>query len=207
MLTTIAIALVDNPIGCLVEDLIFQGGFDTSHIHWDAFDGVGSASRNGIYFLERGFGVRPGTDVMARGPRPSPSFGPARSTGTSSSTTKVCLVSHQWHHGRTKRIVHRGCTRSHGCSRRPAWHTVESFSEMSQRVIAEFPTLRVIATTVRHDTSANRNEWSAFAFAQITLTMDCISMISRYWTASVEETPSQLALSTASSSVRASPSH
>jgi hypothetical protein len=173
MLTTIAIALVDNPIGCLVEDLIFQGGFDTSHIHWDAFDGVGSA----------------------------------RSTGTSSSTTKVCLVSHQWHHGRTKRIVHRGCTRSHGCSRRPAWHTVESFSEMSQRVIAEFPTLRVIATTVRHDTSANRNEWSAFAFAQITLTMDCISMISRYWTASVEETPSQLALSTASSSVRASLSH
>jgi 2-dehydro-3-deoxygluconokinase len=36
---------------------------------------------------------------------------------------------------------------------------------MSQRIIAEFPALKVIATTVRNTTSANRNGWSAFAFA------------------------------------------
>jgi 2-dehydro-3-deoxygluconokinase len=57
--TSIATALVDNPVGRLVEDLILQGGVDTSHLHWQPFDGVGRDARNGIYFLERGFGVRP----------------------------------------------------------------------------------------------------------------------------------------------------
>ena len=65
--TSIATALVDNPVGRLVEDLILQGGVDTSHIHWSPFDGVGRESRNGIYFLERGFGVRPGLGMMDRG--------------------------------------------------------------------------------------------------------------------------------------------
>src|ERR1700679_3465112 len=65
--TSIATALVDNPVGRLVEDLILQGGVDTSHIHWSPFDGVGRDFRNGIYFLERGFGVRPGLGMMDRG--------------------------------------------------------------------------------------------------------------------------------------------
>ena len=65
--TSIATALVDNPVGRLVEDLILQGGVDTSHIHWSPFDGVGRESRNGIYFLERGFGARPGLGMMDRG--------------------------------------------------------------------------------------------------------------------------------------------
>ena len=65
--TSIATALVDNPVGRLVEDLILQGGVDTSHIHWSPFDGVGRDARNGIYFLERGFGVRPGLGMMDRG--------------------------------------------------------------------------------------------------------------------------------------------
>lgn len=65
--TSIATALVDNAVGRLVEDLILQGGVDTSHIQWSDFDGVGRESRNGIYFLERGFGVRAGLGVMDRG--------------------------------------------------------------------------------------------------------------------------------------------
>jgi 2-dehydro-3-deoxygluconokinase len=65
--TSVVPALVDNAAGRLVEDLVLQGGVDTSHIRWSAFDGVGRASRNGIYFLERGFGVRPGLGVMDRG--------------------------------------------------------------------------------------------------------------------------------------------
>ena len=65
--TTIATALVDNHIGRLVEDLILQGGVDTSHIRWIDFDGVGQVARNGIYFLERGFGVRGGVGMMDRG--------------------------------------------------------------------------------------------------------------------------------------------
>ena len=65
--TSVATALVDNQVGRLVEDLILQGGVDTSHIQWAEFDGVGRAARNGIYFLERGFGVRGGVGMMDRG--------------------------------------------------------------------------------------------------------------------------------------------
>ncbi len=64
---SVVTALVDNPIGRLVEDLMLQGGVDLSHIVWQPFDGVGASARNGIYFLERGFGVRPGLGVMDRG--------------------------------------------------------------------------------------------------------------------------------------------
>jgi 2-dehydro-3-deoxygluconokinase len=64
---SIVTALIDNPIGRLIEDLMLQGGVDLSHILWQPFDGVGNAARNGIYFLERGFGVRPGLGVMDRG--------------------------------------------------------------------------------------------------------------------------------------------
>jgi 2-dehydro-3-deoxygluconokinase len=67
MRTSIATALVDNMVGRLVEDLILQGGVDTSKIRWWAFDGIGRAARNGIYFLERGFGVRGGMGMMDRG--------------------------------------------------------------------------------------------------------------------------------------------
>jgi 2-dehydro-3-deoxygluconokinase len=65
--TTVATALVDNMVGRLVEDLILQGGVDTSHIRWSGFDGIGREARNGIYFLERGFGVRGAMGMMDRG--------------------------------------------------------------------------------------------------------------------------------------------
>ena len=65
--TAIVTALVDNPAGRLIEDLIRQGGVDTSHLRWSAFDGVGRETRNGLYFLERGFGVRAGLGMMDRG--------------------------------------------------------------------------------------------------------------------------------------------
>ena len=65
--TAIVTALVDNPVGRLVEDLMLQGGVDLSHVLWRAFDGVGVESRNGIYFLERGFGVRGALGSMDRG--------------------------------------------------------------------------------------------------------------------------------------------
>jgi 2-dehydro-3-deoxygluconokinase len=220
--TTIATALVDNPIGRLVEDLISQGGVDTSHIHWNSFDGVGSASRNGIYFLERGFGLRPGTGVMDRGHTAVSQLRPGQidwdaifgdegvrwfHTGgimaaLSESSTEVAreaMIAARRHHtvvsfdgnyrpslwrsrgGRQASIDvnrsllpmvdvlfgHEGDIASavEDHAHRPAWHTVESFSAMSQRIIAEFPALKVIATTVRNTTSANRNGWSAFAFA------------------------------------------
>ena len=51
-------ALVDNPVGRLVQDLMFQGGVDISHLVWVPFDGIGRAARNGLNFTERGFGLR-----------------------------------------------------------------------------------------------------------------------------------------------------
>ena len=65
--TAIVTALVDNAVGRLVEDLMLQGGVDTSAIHWVTFDGVGQASRNGLNFTERGFGVRGAVGVSDRG--------------------------------------------------------------------------------------------------------------------------------------------
>jgi 2-dehydro-3-deoxygluconokinase len=67
MRTSIATALVDNPVGRLVEDLVLQGGVDLSNVLWREFDGVGRKARNGVYFLERGFGVRGGMGMMDRG--------------------------------------------------------------------------------------------------------------------------------------------
>jgi 2-dehydro-3-deoxygluconokinase len=56
--TAVVTALADNPIGRLVEDLIFQGGVDSSLIRWMEYDGIGRTARNGLNFVERGFGVR-----------------------------------------------------------------------------------------------------------------------------------------------------
>ncbi len=64
---TVATALVDNPVGHLVEDLMLQGGVDTSHVLWRDYDGIGQNCRNGVYFLERGFGVRGALGSMDRG--------------------------------------------------------------------------------------------------------------------------------------------
>jgi 2-dehydro-3-deoxygluconokinase len=65
--TAIVTALVDNPVGRLLEDLMLQGGVDLSHLRWVEDDGVGRATRNGINFTERGFGVRAALGCSDRG--------------------------------------------------------------------------------------------------------------------------------------------
>lgn len=60
-------ALADNPIGRLVQDLIYQGGVDQSHTKWIDYDGVGRTVRNGMNFTERGFGVRAALGCSDRG--------------------------------------------------------------------------------------------------------------------------------------------
>ena len=67
METSIVTALADNPIGRLVQDLIYQGGVDQSHIKWLVFDGVGRTVRNGLNFTERGFGLRAALGCSDRG--------------------------------------------------------------------------------------------------------------------------------------------
>src|SRR5437870_12877068 len=48
--TAIVTALVDNPVGRLIEDLMLQGGCDLSYLKWVADDGVGRRARNGLNF-------------------------------------------------------------------------------------------------------------------------------------------------------------
>ncbi|UZN02711.1 sugar kinase [Cellulomonas sp. S1-8] len=60
-------ALADNEVGRLVEDLVLQGGVDTSYVRWVPDDGVGRTVRNGLNFTERGFGVRGAVGVSDRG--------------------------------------------------------------------------------------------------------------------------------------------
>ncbi|MDX6692550.1 MAG: 2-dehydro-3-deoxygluconokinase [Blastocatellia bacterium] len=67
MRTAIVTALADNAVGRLVEDLIYQGGVDQTHVRWVKYDGVGRDVRNGLNFTERGFGVRAALGCSDRG--------------------------------------------------------------------------------------------------------------------------------------------
>lgn len=63
----IVTALVDNEVGRLIEDLMLTGGLNLEYVRWVSFDGIGRASRNGLNFTERGFGVRGAIGVSDRG--------------------------------------------------------------------------------------------------------------------------------------------
>ena len=65
--TAIVTAFAKNPVGALVQDLIYQGGVDSSLIRWVDYDGVGRTIRNGLNFTERGFGVRAAVGCSDRG--------------------------------------------------------------------------------------------------------------------------------------------
>jgi 2-dehydro-3-deoxygluconokinase len=65
--TAIVTAIADNPVGRLLEDLLYQGGVDQSLIRWVDYDGVGRTVRNGLNFTERGFGVRAAVGCSDRG--------------------------------------------------------------------------------------------------------------------------------------------
>src|SRR2546428_3138352 len=60
-------ALVDTPVGRLVQDFIYQGGVDQSHVKWVKDDGVGRSVRNGLNFVERGYGARAAVGCSDRG--------------------------------------------------------------------------------------------------------------------------------------------
>lgn len=62
----IVTALADNAVGRLVEDLVLQGGVDTSLIRWAPDDGIGRTARNGLNFVERGYGIRGALGVSDR---------------------------------------------------------------------------------------------------------------------------------------------
>jgi 2-dehydro-3-deoxygluconokinase len=65
--TAVVTAIADNPIGRLLQDLLYQGGVDQSLVRWVPYDGVGRNVRNGLNFTERGFGVRAALGCSDRG--------------------------------------------------------------------------------------------------------------------------------------------
>jgi len=65
--TAIVTAFAKNPVGLLLQDLIYQGGVDSSLVRWAEYDGVGRTVRNGLNFTERGFGVRAALGCSDRG--------------------------------------------------------------------------------------------------------------------------------------------
>ena len=64
--TAVVTGIPENEIGFLLEDFILQGGVDTSHIKWFPYDGMGRTHRQGLNFVERGFGVRGAKGVSDR---------------------------------------------------------------------------------------------------------------------------------------------
>ena len=64
--TAVVTALVDNPVGRLVQDLLYQGGVEQVLL-WAKDDGVGRTVRNGLNFTERGYGVRAALGCSDRG--------------------------------------------------------------------------------------------------------------------------------------------
>jgi 2-dehydro-3-deoxygluconokinase len=221
----IVTALVDNPVGRLVEDLMLQGGVDLSHVLWQPFDGVGREARNGIYFLERGFGLRGGMGMMDRG-----NTAVSQLRAGQVDWDAIFSAGVRWFHtGGVMAALSEGSTelvragmeaaRRHGvvvsfdCNYRPslwktrggregsvgvnrslmplvdvlfghegdvaatvgpvslgpAWHTLDSYGPMAERVVKEFPTVKVIASTMRQATTANRNCWGGFCWAEGTV--------------------------------------
>ncbi|WP_326555255.1 sugar kinase [Micromonospora sp. NBC_01813] len=65
--TAVVTAFADNEVGRLLEDLVLQGGVDTSYVRWIPYDGLGRSVRNGLNFTERGFGVRGAVGTSDRG--------------------------------------------------------------------------------------------------------------------------------------------
>jgi 2-dehydro-3-deoxygluconokinase len=45
------------------------------------------------------------------------------------------------------------------------WHTLDSYGPMASRVVADFPNIKVIASTVRQAVTANTNNWGAYGWA------------------------------------------
>ncbi len=51
-------AITDNPVGRLLDDLMYQSGVNMEYVKWVPYDGIGRKVRVGLNFTERGFGLR-----------------------------------------------------------------------------------------------------------------------------------------------------
>jgi 2-dehydro-3-deoxygluconokinase len=219
-------ALVDNPAGRLVEDLMLQGGVDLSHLRWVEDDGVGRVARNGINFTERGFGVRAALGCSDRGHTAVSQLQPGQidwdfifgkegarwfHTGgifcaLSESTPLVAreameaahrhgaIVSYDLNYraslwksigGKQKALeVNRELAplidvmlgneedfmaalgfSVEGVDENLADLDTASFRRMIENVVAKYPNLKIVATTLRNAKTATRNDWGAVCYS------------------------------------------
>jgi 2-dehydro-3-deoxygluconokinase len=218
-------ALADNPVGRLVQDLIYQGGVDQSHVVWRKYDGVGRETRNGLNFTERGFGVRAAVGCSDRGHTAVSQLRPGEidwekifgqegarwlHTGgifcaLSETTPEVAREAMQaarrhgtaisydlnyrdslWRsiggHARARQVNRElaslvdvmigneedftACLgfEVEGLDEHHSKLDVGNFRKMIERVVAEFPNFKVVATTLRNAKTATVNDWGAVCF-------------------------------------------
>jgi 2-dehydro-3-deoxygluconokinase len=223
--TAVVTALVDNAVGRLVQDLVFQGGVDQSHVRWVRDDGVGRSARNGLNFTERGYGVRAALGCSDRGHTAVSQLRPGEidwdrvfgqegarwfHTGgifaALSETTPLVakeameaarrhgtLISYDLNYRPSLWKSIGGAARAQEVNRELARYVdvmlgneedftaclgfaVEgvdeslsaldpaSFGRMIERVVAEFPNFKVVATTLRQARTATCNDWGAVCY-------------------------------------------
>jgi 2-dehydro-3-deoxygluconokinase len=223
--TAIVTALADNPVGRLVQDLMYQGGVDQSHVKWVKYDGVGRTVRNGLNFTERGFGTRAALGCSDRGHTAVSQL----QSGDVDWKTIFDAEGSRWFHtggifaalSKTTPVVAKesmqaareaGTIISYDLNYRPSlWQAiggqacarevnrelaplvdvmigneedftaalgfevegmdehhskldVENFRRMIGRAVAEFPNLKIVATTLRNARTATMNEWGAVCY-------------------------------------------
>ncbi len=225
--TAIVTAFADNPIGRLVQDLIFRGGVDQSYVKWVPYDGVGRTVRNGLNFTERGFGLRAALGCPDRGNTAASQLTP----GELDWDKIFVRDGARWFHtggifaalSETTQLVAKeaiqaarrhGVMVSYDLNYRPSlWKSIggreraqevnrvlagyvdvmlgneedftsalgfevegldanlskldpDSFRRMIQGVIAAYPNLKVVATTLRNVKSATLNDWGAVCYCE-----------------------------------------
>jgi 2-dehydro-3-deoxygluconokinase len=223
--TAVVTAFADNPVGRLVQDLIYQGGVDQSHVKWVKYDGVGRTVRNGLNFTERGFGVRAALGCSDRGHTAAAQlragdidweriFGQEGARwfhcggifcALSETTPEVALeamtvarkygtiISYDLNYRDSLWKSIGGKARAQEVNRRLAEmvdvmlgneedftaalgfevdgldedHSqldAGNFRRMIERVVATYPNIKVVATTLRHARTATRNDWGAVLY-------------------------------------------
>src|SRR4051812_7889399 len=225
--TAVVTAFADNPVGRLLQDLIYQGGVDQSHVKWVAYDGVGRTVRNGLNFTERGFGVRGAVGLSDRGNTAvsqlragdidwNAIFAKERSrwfhTGgifaalsqttpevaheaMSSAKANDAVISYDLNYRESLWKAIGGKKRAtevngelvklvdvligneedftaalgfevEGVDENLSELDVEGFRRMIERVAAQFPNLKVVATTLRNAKTATINDWGAVCYQE-----------------------------------------